>query len=946
MDAPKSRSVPAPSPSAPPVHVIACGVLAVDLRHAARRLGVPIALHALPGGLHAKPAALRARLQETIDAVSAQTGVSRIVIGYGVCGRGTVGLRARGAVLVIPRVHDCIALFLGSDARYREQFARHPGTYYISAGWIEDKPDYGKQMGSDGVPAPEALSELTDRYGRDNAAYIRDFLDSWKRNYTRAAFIDTGVEGDKERYARIAETMARESGWLYERLTGTHDLLDRMLTARESDDAILLVPPGAMTAYDALRRRLHAQRIADSGTSAAAAEPTGAAPLAPDASGPGAPEGLGLGIDAGGTYTDVVLFDYTANTIVSKAKALTTPWNYTIGISNALARLPHGDLSGIRLVAVSTTLATNAIVEDRGQDVGLLVMPPYGRRELKAFRHTPTVFINGQLDIDGTELEAVDLDAVRAVARELAERPVGAFAVGGYASHANPAHELAVKRAVEAETGLSVTCSHDLSEGLNYRVRSETAALNARIIPCLRGLIERLRPALAARAIAAPILIVRSDGSLMSLDAALERPLETMLSGPAASAAGAAWLSGRADALVVDVGGTTTDTAILSGGRVAMCDAGATIGGWQTHIRALDLRTVGLGGDSLVRWAGGRALIGPRRVAPLVWLGKTFRGLEGVWAWFNAHPDAFSDSTEQMTLLAATGAGPEFTPSEPESRLLELLAERPRSLHEAAALLRCMHPSFLPLGRLEARHVILRSGLTPTDLLHDAGRAALWDAEPARTMCAFLARTARRGAGELRNAVLREFERRLAAEMFRKQMADDPSARAVLEQPAVDVLLDHALHGRDGGFRIKLGLSRPIVGIGAPAACFVPGAAALLHTEAVIPPHADVANAVGAVTGSVCVRRHVTITLTDAGLYRLAGVPNAPVFRTIENATAHGAAHLRRAVADLALRAGAADPDVEVVTRDAVAPSADGQAVFVGRTLEGRVTARPRLDFD
>jgi N-methylhydantoinase A/oxoprolinase/acetone carboxylase beta subunit len=923
-----------PFPRAP-LHVIACGVLAIDLRHAARRLGLPITLHALPGGLHAEPATLRMRLQETIDTVSALEDVSRIVIAYGVCGRGTVGLRARGAALVIPRVHDCIALFLGSDARYRAEFARHPGTYYVSAGWIEDKPGAGTQMGSDGVAAPDGPTEMARRYGRDNAAYIRDFMESWKRNYTRAAFIDTGVQGDTARYAHVAEAMARDAGWVYERLTGTHALLDRILTARETDDTILIVPPGGVTAYDALRRRLHAQRIEDA--------PVAVQPAAPAAPQPAAPaqEGLGLGIDAGGTYTDVVLLDFATHTIVSKAKALTTPWDYTIGISNALARLPHGDLSGITLVAVSTTLATNAIVEDRGQEVGLLVMPPYGRREPKAFRHTPTVFISGQLEIDGTELEPVDLEQVRAAARDLAARPVGAFAVGGYASHANPAHELAVRRVVEAETGLPVTCSHILSEGLNYRVRAETAALNARIIPCLRGLIGTLRPTLAARGIDAPILIVRSDGSLMSLETALERPLETMLSGPAASAAGAAWLSGLRDALVVDVGGTTTDTAIIAGGVVELCDTGATIGGWQTHIRALDLRTIGLGGDSLVRWAGGRALIGPRRVAPLVWLGETCRGLDGVWAWLDTHPDAGFDSTDAMTVLAATGAPPDAALSESEARLLALLRERPRSLHEAAALLGCMHPSFLPLARLEARHSILRSGLTPTDLLHDAGRVALWDPAPARTMCALFARTARRDANALRDFVLREFERRLAAEMFRKQMADDPPARAVLDQSAVGVLLDHALHGRDGGFRIKLGLSRPIIGIGAPAACFVPGAAALLHTEAVIPPHADVANAVGAVTGSVSVRRHVTITLNDQGLYRLTGVPDAPVFRTIEDATAHGTAFLRRAVADTALRAGAAEADVEVAVRDAVAPSADGQAIFVGRTLEGRVSARP-----
>ena len=138
------------------ITVIACGVLAADLRHLAPTLGREINLHFLPGGLHATPERLRIELQKAIDEISRSEAPERIVIGYGVCGRGTVSLHARTVPLVIPRVHDCIALFLGSDAEYRRQFAAHPGTYYLSAGWVEEKGDGGprRNMGSDGAAHP------------------------------------------------------------------------------------------------------------------------------------------------------------------------------------------------------------------------------------------------------------------------------------------------------------------------------------------------------------------------------------------------------------------------------------------------------------------------------------------------------------------------------------------------------------------------------------------------------------------------------------------------------------------------------------------------------------------------------------------------------------------------------------------------------------------------
>jgi len=926
------------------VSVIACGVLAADLKHIAPRLGQAINLHFLPGGLHATPERLRIELQKAIDEISGTGTPARIVIGYGVCGRGTVGLHARSVPLVIPRVHDCIALFLGSDAEYRRQFAAHPGTYYLSAGWVEEKGDGGprRNMGSDGAAHPlyTTYEQLAEAYGTENADYIRDFMQSWTRNYTRSAFIDTGIGQQKDHYAKKASDMACRFGWEYARLTGTHELLHEALTTTATSDTILVVPPGGITRYDALRRRIDAT----------VAESSPALPEFPFAPAPSAQpaaarqrHGIGLGIDAGGTYTDAVLYDFEREEVLAKTKALTTHWDYSVGIRQALDGLDATTLARVSLTAVSTTVATNAIVENRGQTVGLLVMPPCGWQDPEGFRHAPMVVIRGRLEIDGTEIEPVDAGQVRDTAQELIRRSgVTAFAVGGYAAHANPAHELQVKAIIREATGLSVTCSHELSSALHYRIRAETAALNARIIPCLEALLNRITEALDGAGVKAPVMVVRSDGSFMSLAAALEKPLETMLSGPAASAAGAGWLAQCADALVADIGGTTTDTAMLVGGRVRMNPEGACIGGWQTHIRALDLQTTGLGGDSHVHFRDQLILLGPERVSPVSWLATTHPGTAKALDWIEARAESGHLSSSDMILLVATGKHPPEDLTDTETAILAYLHQRPYSLHELTAALGKPHPAMVPLRRLLGSLLVQRCGFTPTDALHVAGRVSLWDHAAALRLATIHAARFHANPVEWVLRVLTQFERTLAAEILRKQLADDAPVTTPGSDPLSVAMINRILdQDKTGGLRLQASLLHPVIGIGAPAACFVPDACIRLNAQAVIPPHADVANAVGAIIGSISITHQIRITTDENGLMHLGGVPDAPVYKTIEEATAGADTYLRDFLAKKAARAGCRAPAITITGADATAPSTDGTTIFICRTIEGQATGAP-----
>ncbi|TIO11576.1 MAG: hydantoinase/oxoprolinase family protein, partial [Mesorhizobium sp.] len=178
---------------------------------------------------------------------------------------------------------------------------------------------------------------------------------------------------------------------------------------------------------------------------------------------------------------------------------------------------------------------------------------------------------------------------------------------------------------IREKTGLPVTASHELSAKLGGPRRALTTLLNARLISMIDRLVAATEGFLAARGIAAPLMVVRGDGALVSAAFARQRPIETILSGPAASLVGARHMTGLDDAVVSDIGGTTTDVAVLDGGRPRLDPEGATVGGFRTMVEAVAMRTFGLGGDSEVTLEDSalnpRILLGPRRLVPLALAG-------------------------------------------------------------------------------------------------------------------------------------------------------------------------------------------------------------------------------------------------------------------------------------------------------------------------------------
>ena len=237
----------------------------------------------------------------------------------------------------------------------------------------------------------------------------------------------------------------------------------------------------------------------------------------------------------------------------------------------------------------------------------------------RAIGQDPVHFIDGGHNADGSVAKALDMTAVERLAKEL-KNEVSAFAIAGHFATRNPLHETSARDAVRRLTGLPVTCSHELSSSLGGPRRALTAVLNAQLVNLLERLIAGTQAIMTSTGLCCPLMVVKGDSSFLRLTCPQPAGRNSP-SGPAASLSGAAFLAGATSAIVADIGGTTTDIAILSQGAPRLKANGANIGGWQTMVEAADIRTTGLGGDSEVqpiqRGLAGGLTLGPRRAVPL-----------------------------------------------------------------------------------------------------------------------------------------------------------------------------------------------------------------------------------------------------------------------------------------------------------------------------------------
>ena len=657
-----------------------------------------------------------------------------------------------------------------------------------------------------------------------------------------------------------------------------------------------------------------------------------------------------LGLDTGGTYTDAVLVE-PGRGVVAEAKALTTKHDLSIGLGEAIAAVLSGRQEDIDLVSLSTTLATNAIVEGQGSPICLLLLgyDPEGIERVglrRALGADPIVFVSGGHTAIGDEQAPLDIEAVRAAVIEHSPR-VAAFAVSGFFSVRNPAHEIAVRDLVRTTSNLPVTCGHELSSRLDAPRRALTAALNARLVPQLTQLIRAVGTLLRERGIEAPLMVVKGDGSLMDAEAALTRPVETILSGPAASVVGAHYLSGRGDVFVADMGGTTTDIALSHDGQPILNADGASVGGWRTMVEAVAIHTFGLGGDSEVHFDGLSGLrVGPRRVMPLSLLVHQYPGTLAVLRQQAERPAEPHDGQFVLRYWPLeTGRG---GLTEAQARLWELLANGPLPLVELVT----GYAATGALNKLMERGLVIVADFTPSDASHVLGLQHSWSIEAARLGATLLVRRAPAGsavagvepeelARQLREQVVRQSARALIAAALE---GDGPRAMDTADTLGRR-LIDQAVgpDGTSGILGIGLRLGRPIVAIGAPVESYYPEVARRLATELIVPPHAAVSNAVGAVAGGVVQKVAALITSPTEGMFRAHLPTGIRDFSDLEAAAALTVAEVRRLAQEAAERAGGADIVLRHERQDNIVRDLGSRDMFIETRITAVATGRPRL---
>jgi N-methylhydantoinase A/oxoprolinase/acetone carboxylase beta subunit len=654
-----------------------------------------------------------------------------------------------------------------------------------------------------------------------------------------------------------------------------------------------------------------------------------------------------IGIDTGGTYTDAAIIDQSQHRILASAKSLTTKGDLSIGVAAAMRDALSScakdiDSSQIQLVSVSTTLATNAVVEGHGSAVSVILIGfDDGMVEktgiAKAFPGIPIIRLRGGHDHNGEEVEPFDVAGLQSALSEVTNE-VSAFAVASTFAVRNSAHENKAREIIASLTEKPTTLSSEISSSLDAPRRALTAVLNARLISRITQLVGAVRTAMSELGIDCPLMIVKGDGSLANADVVAARPIETVLSGPAASVIGAKWLSGLDDFIMSDMGGTTTDIGILENGRPRVAEQGAEVGGWRTMVRAIDVKTIGLGGDSEVHLGlNGEITIGPQRAVPISLLGQRYPEIVAVLESQLADNEGGSLNGRFVLLpFGAKGNAEVAGLSAREAEFFEMVSERPQSYRKLASSSGAQRA----VMALRKKGLIQFGAFTPSDAAHVLGMQANWSQEAAVLAGKLLSRF--RDMKMPTDQRLHDF-----CHMIWDRTVSD-TARVILQSsfderivntPLLDVVCDGK--GQNGLVKISLSPQVPIVAVGGPVQVYYPEVGRRLGAEIVFTPHCDVANAVGAAAGLVAHRVDVHIEGDGNGLFRILGGSGTEIIGSGIAALELAKRKAEEGALALAIAHGAHQPRVVTSIRKHYLPDASSDDGLLSALVSAEAIGRP-----
>jgi len=578
---------------------------------------------------------------------------------------------------------------------------------------------------------------------------------------------------------------------------------------------------------------------------------------------------IGIGIDTGGTYTDAVVYDFEKSEILYGAKELTTKDDLSIGIGNVLDGLPIDIVKKAELISLSTTLATNACIENKGGRAKLVFIGVDKRtvEEVGKEYGLPNVedifFLDSKIQTSGEIVEEPNFSLLEQYCDKIEAEADGIGVVQIYAMHNNAVLEKKAKSIITSKLKSQVICGHELFSDLNSIKRGSSALLNARLIPIIKEFLESIKSALKERNISVPVVIVRSDGTLMSENFTSVRPIETLLCGPAASVMGGLKLTGEKDSVVVDMGGTTTDIAIIKNGIPIKAKDGISVGNWKTFVKGLYIDTFGLGGDSALRCKNNKLVLGTNRIIPISILASKYPSVTQKLKELVENEKIINDNLHEFFVLAKnTHNNSKY--NEFERAFIKVLSNGPLIISEAAKAVNRDRYT-LKVDRLEKEGVVIRCGLTPTDIMHIKGDFNKYNVEAAGLAAKYVANCLELDLETLCNTVYNEVKRKLYCNISRILLEDSNSyyrTKGLGEtlELFINESFDKANELKGSKFiNLSITTSASLVGIGGPIHVFLPEVAKLLGTKCVIPKYAEVANALGAVVGNISASHTIEI---------------------------------------------------------------------------------------
>ena len=637
---------------------------------------------------------------------------------------------------------------------------------------------------------------------------------------------------------------------------------------------------------------------------------------------------IAIGIDTGGTCTDAVIYDTETRQILATGKTLTTKANLEIGIANVLDQFPDRLLRQAESLALSTTLATNACVENKGYRAKLLVIGARQdiidslRKELSDHGISDIsqlIVLDARPENMFSEPYDPDWDALEARIPELFSDCESVGIVQAYSTANGGRFELTALRILKKHLTIPVTIAYDICKEVNFLKVCASTLLNARLMPLISEFLLAIHNVLACRGLDIPVLIVRSDGILMSEEMARSCPVETLLCGPAASVIGGLALSGADDAIVLDMGGTTTDIAMIRHHDPVMAADGIMIGPYRTTVKGVDARAISLGGDTAVRYDNDGLYLDTVRIIPVSVLA-----------------DSCPSVLRELRTLAESER-PQTRMSHEFYVLQKDISGKAGFTQEEHAVCDALRNGPLITARL-AQAVGIDVYALNTKRLFDPAAAA----EALKCVSKKTGIRADAIPEMVCEMVVRAMYRHLGAYLLHQQYPGRKSPFAPERTEALlDAFYDQARRQKGAVAELSLRTSLPLVGIGAPIHVFLPRVAELFGTRAILSDYSHVANALGAALAQRVARLDVNIYVNSmeaaTGGYYVVADCKKHLYRDLEDAIAFGKQTAKAEIRKKAALQGlGSDPEIELTVE---------HNVFDNKVLLGCVVhaeARPR----